>query len=159
MASYVVLERRPVTGSRPETVFVRDDFSVLALIFPIVWLLWYRLWFAALMLLLVSGAIGIAGEYLAPGAATVLAGTAVSLFVALEGPAWRIAHYRRDGFVEAGTVVARDLDDAEIRWFSGHAAPEAANVPRPAPQPSAFGRTPRETDGDVLFGYAEEPAR
>jgi hypothetical protein len=158
MASYVVLERRPVTGSRPETVFVRDHFSVLALVFPLIWLLWHRLWFAALMLLLVSAAIGMAGEYLVPGAAMFLVGTAISFFVALEGPAWRIARCRRGGFAEAGTVVARDLDDAEIRWFTGQAAP-LLPPPLPTVAKQAAVPPPLPHSSDMIFGFSEEPAR
>lgn len=143
MASFVVVERRPVAGSRVETEFVRDDFSFAALVLPLVWLLWHRLWFAALMLLLVSVGIGIAGD-LTPGAAMAFAGFCVNLFVALEGPAWRLARFRRLGFVEAGSVIARDLDEAEIRWFAGRGArikPEplgrhavAAETAAPAPE-------------------------
>ena len=106
MASYVVLERRPAAGRRIETELVRDEFSYLALIFPLIWLLWYRLWFAAIVLLLVSVGIGMIGEYLAPGVAMVVAGFLLSFFVALEGSAWRIARFRRLGYLETGMVVA-----------------------------------------------------
>ncbi|QKV19816.1 DUF2628 domain-containing protein [Oricola thermophila] len=159
MASYVVLERRPVAGSRPDTVFVRDEFSFLALFFPLVWLLWHRLWFAALMLLLVSAAIGITGQYVAPGLAMAVAGIAVSLHVALEGPAWRMARHWRDGFVEAGTVVARNLDDAEIRWFTGRGKPADIPAAGPARRLAGSQSNSRQPEGDVLFGFGEEPAR
>ena len=159
MASYVVMERRPVTGSRPETVFVRDDFSVLALLFPLIWLLWYRLWFAALMLLLVSAGIGLAGEYLAPGAAMGFAGFVVALFVALEGPAWRMARYRRDGFKDTGTVIAASLEEAEIYWFAGHGEAETARTAPPAPQQPGFGRAAAEAQSDMLLGFAGENGR
>ncbi|GAB4357659.1 MAG: DUF2628 domain-containing protein [Oricola sp.] len=158
MASYVVLERSPVAGERPETAFVRDGFSVLALVFPLVWLVWHRLWFAAVMLLFVSAAIGMAGEYLAPGPALALAGLAVSLYVALEGPSWRMARYRRAGFVDAGTVIARNLDDAEIRWFSGRAG---SGGPRPAGAAMKPARVPPPLapSSDVMFGFGAEPGR
>ncbi|MFZ2099709.1 MAG: DUF2628 domain-containing protein [Oricola sp.] len=159
MASYVVMERRPLTGTRSETVFVRDDFSVLALLFPLIWLLWHRLWFAAVLLLLVSGVLGVTGEYLAPGMAIGLAGLAVSLFVALEGPAWRMAVYRRRGYGDAGTVIADNLDDAELRWFADHGAPSpAAPLTAVAMKPHA-GPPPLPQRGDMLFGFAGEAGR
>lgn len=157
MASYVVLERRPVTGSRPETVFVRDEFSLLALVIPLIWLLWHRLWFAAVILLLVSAALGMTGEYLAPGAAMFFAGIAVSFYVALEGHSWRIARYRRAGFVDAGTVIARNLDDAEIRWFTGHATLQPP--PLPATAKPAATPPPLPDNSDMMFGFGAEPAR
>jgi glutamine amidotransferase len=86
MASYVVLERRPAAGRRIETELVRDDFSVLALIFPLIWLLVAPALVRGDVLLLVSIGIGMIGEYLAPGPAMVVAGFVVSFFVALEGP-------------------------------------------------------------------------
>lgn len=159
MASYVVLERRAVSGSRPETAFVRDEFSFLALLVPLVWLLWHRLWFAALMLLLVSVGIGLTGEYLLPGPVAGLAALAVNVFVALEGPAWRIARCRRNGFAEVGTVVARDLDDAEIRWFAGRGVAPAVPALRAADTHASVPPALPERQSDMLFGFAEEPAR
>jgi hypothetical protein len=155
MASYVVMERMPVSGTRPETVFVRDEFSFLALVFPLVWLLWYRLWFAALMLFLLSGALGLVGEFLAPGAAIGFAGIVVSFFVALEGPSWRIARYRRDGYVDAGTIVAPGLEEAELRWFAGHGAQKPAEPVRPAALKADPAPPPLPPQSDMLFGFNE----
>ena len=154
MASYVVLERRPAAGRRTDTQFVRDEFSFVALVFPLVWLLWQRLWFAAVMLLLVTIGIGMIGEYVAPGAAIFLAGLVVSFFVALEGPAWRVARFRRLGYLEMGAVVAPDLEEAELRWFNGRGVPRrpasvtgrARAVPPPLPA----------SEGDMVFGFAGE---
>lgn len=155
MASYVVLERRPAAGRRIETELVRDEFSYLALVFPLVWLLWYRLWFAALVLLLVSVGVGMIGEYLAPGLAMVVAGFVVSFFVALEGPAWRVARFRRLGYMETGAVVAPSLSEAEIRWFAGSRAPQ-----KPAPVTKHRAATPpplpSSDHSDMVFGFAGE---
>lgn len=155
MASYVVMQRRSGSPSRPETAFVRDDFSFPALIFPLVWLVWHRLWFAALMLLLVSAGIGMTGEYLAPGAAMVLAGLVVSFYVALEGPAWRLARFRRLGYREVGAVIASNLDDAEIRWFAGRGAPKPVDRLRPAAMRSGALPPPLPPQSDMLFGYGD----
>ena len=152
MASFVILERRPITGGRVETEFVRDDFSFSALVFPLLWLLWHRLWFAALMLLLVSAGIGLASEYLAPGAALVLAGFVVSVFVALEGPAWRLERFRRQGFAETGAVIARNLDEAEIRWFHGRGAPRK---PEPVAMHPLSGSASASEGPGMVFGFGE----
>jgi len=153
MASYVVMQRRSGAPSRPDTTFVRDEFSFPALIVPLVWLVWHRLWFAALMLLLVSAGIGMAGEYIAPGAAMFFAGLVVSVYVALEGPAWRLARFRRLGYSEVGAVIASNLDDAEIRWFAGRGAPKSVDRPRPAAMRSGVLPPPLPPQSDMLFGY------
>lgn len=156
MASYVVLERRPAAGRRIETELVRDEFSYLALIFPLIWLLWYRLWFAAIVLLLVSVGIGMIGEYLAPGVAMVVAGFLLSFFVALEGSAWRIARFRRLGYLETGMVVAPSLSEAEIRWFAGSGTPPQKPAPmtrHKAPTPPPL---PASDHSDMVFGFAGE---
>ncbi|MAS06932.1 MAG: hypothetical protein CL534_19920 [Ahrensia sp.] len=156
MASYVVLERRPAAGRRIETELVRDEFSYLALIFPLIWLLWYRLWFAAVVLLLVSVGIGMIGEYLAPGLAMVVAGFVVSFFVALEGPAWRIAKFRRLGYLETGMVVAPSLNEAEIRWFAGSGAPPPKPAPVTKQRAAAPPPLPASDHSDMVFGFAGE---
>lgn len=120
MASFVVME--PPRGTPTDrTRFVRDGFSFLALLFPFLWLLWHRLWIEAA---LVFGFMMLAGtlaetqawaEPLAP--LTLLAG----LYVALEGPALRMAGLARRGWHEAGVVEAADSDEAELRWFGRNA--------------------------------------
>tara|TARA_Y100000815_G_scaffold107521_3_gene96249 strand:- start:27501 stop:27974 length:474 start_codon:yes stop_codon:yes gene_type:complete len=156
MASYVVLERRPAAGRRIETELVRDEFSYLALIFPLVWLLWYRLWFAAIVLLLVSVGIGMIGEYLAPGPAMFVAGLVVSFFVALEGSAWRIAKFRRLGYLETGAVVAPSLSEAEIRWFAGSGAPPQKPAPVTGHKVATPPPLPAADHPDMVFGFAGE---
>lgn len=157
MASYVVMERRPLTGTRPDTVFVRDDFSYLALLFPLVWLLWHRLWFWAVLLVIVSATLAIVGEYLAPGAAVGLAGFAISIFVALEGPAWRMDRLRRGGYADIGTVVAPGLEEAEIRWFAGRGQKAPAAPPAPVPMTrTPVTPPPLSHRGDMLLGFPGE---
>lgn len=156
MASYVVLERRPAAGRRIETELVRDEFSYLALIFPLIWLLWYRLWFAAIVMLLVSIGIGMIGEYLAPGPAMVVAGFLVSFFVALEGSAWRIARFRRLGYMETGMVVAPSLSEAEIRWFAGSGTPPHKPAPVTGHKMTTPPPLPTSDHSGMVFGFAGE---
>ena len=154
MASYVVMERRSAAGSRPETVFVRDEFSFLALFLPVVWLLWHRLWFAAVMMIIVSIGLAMTGEWLGGSAAITLAGLVLGFFVALEGPQWRIAQYRREGYAERAALQAASLQEAEIRWFV-HPGEEAAATPPPmVSAPSRADARP-----DMLFGFSDGAGR
>lgn len=139
MARFVVLE--PDTGSADAAVFVRDGFHVLALVLPFVWLLFQRLWFEAFAVLGVSLLLGLAGGFFGIGHAVPLLSLLVGLFVALEGPQWKIARLVRKGFRICAALEAADLDEAEIRYFTGRAAPEAA--PAKMPLPVWDDRTPR----------------
>lgn len=137
MARFVVLE--PDGGPAEQAVFVRDGFHLLALLLPFVWLLFQRLWFAAFTVLGVSILLGLAGGLLGIGHAVPLFSLLVGLFVALEGPQWTIARLTRKGFRARAALEAANLDEAEIRYFSGREAPEPAKPPLPV----GDGRTPR----------------
>lgn len=159
MASYVVMQR--ASGAGMDTVFVRDAFSGVALVFPVLWLLWNRLWFAALMLFIVSVGLALVGDLVIPGSgpATMLAGLVIGLFVALEGPVWRIGRFHRKDYAVAGTVDARNLDEAEIRWFTQHAAVRAGRSPATVAWSETASGAAVEPQTDMLFGFAGGESR
>jgi hypothetical protein len=126
MTRFVVMDppsRRPAA----ETVFVRDRFSWLALLFPFVWLLWNRLWLATIGFVAASAAVAFAFRALGSGY-TQFAILALCALVALEGPTWRLAKLRRLGYTEAAILNADSLDDAE-RIYAEGAANEAPARP------------------------------
>lgn len=101
-----------------KTVFIKDGFSVLALVLPVVWLLINRLWFEAFSVLALIILLGFAGTLLeAPNMGSLLS-LLLSLFVALEGSNWKITKLRRKGYRESATIDAPNLDEAEIRYFT-----------------------------------------
>ncbi|PWL19544.1 DUF2628 domain-containing protein [Falsochrobactrum shanghaiense] len=136
MAQFVVLE--PAGAARMESaeqaVFVRDGFSVLALILPVVWLLGHRLWFEAIAVLGVTILLGFAGSLLGIADTVPLLSLLVSLFVALEGSHWKIARLRRKGYRERAAIEANNLDEAEIRYFSALDAGAKTLEQKPAPE-------------------------
>lgn len=101
-----------------KTVFIKDGFSALALVLPIVWLLINRLWFEAFCVLALIILLGFAGTMLEIANVGPLLSLLLSLFVALEGSNWKVAKLRRKGFRECATIDARNLDEAEIRYFT-----------------------------------------
>ncbi|EFM57892.1 DUF2628 domain-containing protein [Brucella inopinata] len=159
MAQFVVLEPtgaeafsgKTGAGSPSEkAVFVHNGFSILALVFPFVWLLMQRLWFEAFAVLGITILLGLAGTYLGIDDAVPLLAILVSLFVALEGVGWKIAKLERQGYVQRAVIEAADLDEAEIRYFIGRDGVETASADIPVPQwgqqvprpaPSTFGAT------------------
>ncbi|WP_420960526.1 DUF2628 domain-containing protein [Brucella sp. IR073] len=143
MASYVVMKPPAETGkgAAERTVFVRDGFSFLALIMPVLWLLFYRLWFEAGLVLVAAVALGLAGEYWsAPGTTTFLT-FLISILVALEGNNWRLSALRRKGYADKGVIEADDREEADIRYFTDGAAARATRKKRASrsatPQPDA----------------------
>lgn len=118
MASYVVM--RPGSGDErhERTAFIRDGFSVIAFLVPLIWLLWHRLWAETVLLLAVGVLIGAAGEFaLLPEAAIVLLSLLANLLVGLEGQGRRIARLRRKGLSEDAVIWASSIEDAEERYF------------------------------------------
>ena len=139
MAIYVVME--PPGASEDDAaeraVMVRDGFSLVAFILPLVWLLWHRLWIEAFVAFVASVVLMALGETTGFAFAGAALSLLVSLFVALEGPALRIAALRRRGWREWGAVEGDSAADAEIRYLAGEdegpvAGPWTAE-PRPAP--------------------------
>lgn len=140
MASWVIMENRAEDRSGAGTVFVRDGFSVVAFIVPLLWLLWHRLWIEALVLLAIAAGVAAASTFGGLAGAEPFVSALVSLFVGLEGPDLRLRALARRGWREAGVVEAASRDEAEYRWFGAErsvgepsaAAPRAAAFHKPA---------------------------
>lgn len=118
MASYVVM--RPDSGDerRERTAFIRDGFSVIAFLVPLIWLLWHRLWGETVLLIAAGILIGAAGELgLLPEWAIILISLLVNLLAGFEGQGRRIARLRRKGFAEEAVIWASSIEDAEARYF------------------------------------------
>lgn len=142
MASYIVMEPpSDGLGTKPEgTRLIRDGFSWVAFILPPLWLLWHRLWFAAVLAFLVLGALSFVGENQGLALAGSLLTLLVSFIVGFEGAALQVAALRRAGWTEWGVVEAENFADAETRYAFGREAPQPAVElvePRPTIVPAA----------------------
>lgn len=112
MASYVVME--PAGDRTGESaVYIRDAFAPLAVILPVVWLLWHRLWIEAVLTLVAMMGISAALDWLGASQLAGLAALLTGLYVALEGSALRMAAARRKGFTEKAVIDAASRDEAE----------------------------------------------
>ncbi len=136
-SSYVVMQPPGDTGSE-RTRFVRDGFVVWALVFSFLWLAWHRLWVEALVVFALALLVGVLGETTGWGAALAPAVSLVSLYVALEAGALRVAGLERRGWTQAGVVDAANPEEAEIRWFAGEGQTASEPV-APLPIPPAPG--------------------
>lgn len=146
MASYVVME----SPDRADAAYVRDGFHVWAFLFGPLWLLWNRLWIEALLVFAAMSLIGVATTLSgAPQVAPWLS-LLLSVFVGLEGPALRLAAYRRRGWKDAGVVIAGNAGDAEIRHVYAMADAPAASAPAPASTPAPIAPIRPAQSGPVL---------
>ncbi|MDF1776456.1 MAG: DUF2628 domain-containing protein [Rhizobiaceae bacterium] len=151
MASFVVLVP---DDNEEEAVIIRDGFSILALILPFLWLLWHRLWFAAAMVILASIGLGAAMQLL-PDWVTVfaVASMLLSLFIALEGNAMRIASKERQGWRLRAIVEAQNRATAEEIYFAP--TNEAAGTAPVKPESTLLAR---QTLGQKTAGW-QTPSR
>ncbi len=160
MSVYTVHEpplRAADAAANPERfVFVRDGFSVWALLLAPLWMLWHRLWLVLAIYILVC--IGIEVGLLVLGASTsvtTLVAIFVSLLVGLEAGTLRRFTLARRGWSNVGVISGDDLEDAERRFFdawlrqapSRSGAPSAPSAAAPAPHrapqaPSVIGLFP-----------------
>lgn len=149
MAIYVVMEPAESRAADPDRVaYVRDGFSLIAFLVPLLWLLWRRLWIEALLVFAAGLALGALGQALDfDPLAAIAFSLLIGLYVGLEGAALRIAALRRRGWREWGVVEADDLDEAETRYLAetipdsakAAAVEEARSRTRPAGMGPALG--------------------
>lgn len=122
MTVYSVYE--PAGEADPERradkiAFVKEGFNWLALIVPVIWLLYRRMWLEALaflaLFLTLPALFGSdpAGKEI--GGFVSLGMVVVFAFMANDLRAWSL---RRRGFGFAGTASGRDRVEAELRFFS-----------------------------------------
>lgn len=127
-------------GALEQAIVVKDAFSWLAFLTPVLWFLYFRHWLAAFGALTVFfGALALAQFFpVQPG--TVLPLLLVfRYFIGLEASAIRGWSLRRRGFSLADVMVARDQVEAETalfrRWLTAEASREvvATTVAKAAP--------------------------
>jgi hypothetical protein len=133
------------TGGASEadrTIFVKDGFCWPALIIPVIWMLYRRMWIVLCFYALFAVAIELAGRFLGAPTATAL-GILGALYLGVEGNTLRRWTLARRGFAERAVVDGRSIAEAEIRFFHRLAsAPDnadqvAAGAPAsPAARPS-----------------------
>lgn len=118
-------------------ILVRDGFNWAAFFFSVLWMLWHRLWLAALATLLVLVGASAALEALAISeGAAALASVLLAVLIGLEGSSLRRWTYARRGSPVVDVVSAPDYESADALACSRFVArAEAARAPMPVPPP------------------------
>ncbi len=140
--------------------FVREGFSWVALLVPLLWLVYHRMWIEFVVLLLVYIGLQLAFGSDAQGQAlTAWAGLAISVLFAFEANDLRTASLERRGYRLAGVASGRDRVDAErsffVKWLPEQ---ERAASITPPPRRETAARTPlpRE-EGEEVIGLFPQP--
>ncbi len=145
MATFLVLIPPGAKSGDENARIVRDRFSWVAFVLPVIWLLWHRAWLAAAL----AFAVQALGAAIADHAIFGLAGLgiclATHLLVALEGPAMLVAGLERRGWTVDAVISADDRATAEEIYYTETPADEEQardSVSLPAAETSARRHAP-----------------
>jgi len=134
MAIYSVYLPPEATGpdnlldsDRARIAFLADGKSVLALVVPLIWLIWQRLWLPLAIYFLVVTVIITVTQFLSPQLGLVLS-VLPGFFLFLEGRELIRRRYERQGWHFDGVIEAPDEISAETRYFSNHELNPAQSI-------------------------------
>jgi hypothetical protein len=122
MKSYTVHRKRRTIGQpnaeADATVFVREGFSWPALLVPLLWAVYHRLWLVLLgyVVVAVGGNVLIAAAGF-PSEVNFVASAAIQVLFAAEACDLRRWTLARRGFEVAALIVAKNEIEAESRYF------------------------------------------
>ncbi len=168
MTVYSVYEpptQAPDIAERAERLaFVKEGFSWVALLVPILWLLFYRMWVEFILLALVYVALQLAFGTEAQGQALVgWASLAIAVLFALEANDLRAASLERRGYRLVGVASGRGRVEAERSFFSAwlpqqakaaQHEPERSHEPRREADP---GPSRPRGEGEEVIGLFPRP--
>jgi Protein of unknown function (DUF2628) len=134
--------------------FVRDGFSRSAFVFGGFWLVSKRLWLSALIFAVLIVGVWAASAFLnlplrVPFGISLL----LSILLGLEGSSLQRWRFRRRGWSEAGLVSARDLEEAELRFF------DQQGIASTKPTAKSEARPVAAQEGGVIGLFPEPGAR
>ena len=161
MAAYTVFEPPPRSGG-PEVdperfCFVHDSFSWWAFLLGPLWMLWCRLWLVLTGYVVLMAVLPFVLAQLGASRDMILFVVfLIALLLGFEGSTLARWTLRRRRWRELGTVVGKNREEAERRFFNVWTAHEAARMQPPAAPPSAPRPAARSYAPDVI-GLFPEP--
>lgn len=150
MASYLAMKPSGSAHNPDAVRFVRDGFSWFALVLPLIWMLFNRMWLIALLFFAAQFVVAFGSDLLGhPEAGSVLL-LGMNVLVALESGVLRERALLSKGWTTEAVISADTIDDAETLFFHGLDLP----VTMPAPAPAA-NRPSRNPWGGASLGPFE----
>ena len=167
MTVYSVYEpptQAPDTAERAERLaFVKEGFSWIAFLVPLLWLLLYRMWVEFILLALVYVALQLAfGTSDQAQALIGWASLAIGVLFGFEANDLRVASLERRGYRLVGVTSGRGRTDAERSFFSGWLTQQARGAREPErthePRHEADPGPPRPRgEGEEVIGLFPRP--
>lgn len=119
MRTYTVNANASLPAEEERLRFVKEGIAWWALVTPLFWFLYHRLWWEAAAYFGLSFALALGGEALGAGEDIVLvASLFVQLLVALEANDLRRLGLARKGYRSVSVVSAQNEADAELRFHA-----------------------------------------
>ncbi|WP_068311226.1 DUF2628 domain-containing protein [Polycladidibacter hongkongensis] len=157
MTTYLALMPKSASNAQPSVLdmerahFVKDRFTWLAFFFPIIWLLFHRMWLVFLGYIAAIAVLILLTPYTSEYTSGALS-FVFSLVFAFEAGALRNWTLQRKGFVLRDVINASSRAEAEQRFFdklSGAAPEEPTGAPQDRPA-----MPPLQSGGSGVVGYS-----
>lgn len=118
MPSYTIFEKAdlPAMEAIESIELVKNEFSWLAFLLPIVWIFIKRLWWVLLAYLVLMAGFSMLELYL-PVWSSMLASAIIAFLIALEAPTLQSWSLRQKGYREVTTLYAEDKEHCETRYI------------------------------------------
>lgn len=147
---------RSMETTTDKYVFVRDGFYLWAMIVPVIWMLYHRLWLALIGYIVLSVAMALVLSRLGVSSGTAfIAFAMVSILIGLEAASLRRRKFSGRKWRQLDVVVADDEEAAERRFFDRHVGQLAPSVSstwadRGPQQPSSAPYHPQAASSDII---------
>ena len=145
-------------ADRTRLVFIKDGIAWFALLVPVLWILWHRLWLTLLYYVAFVLIVAWIGRLSGDNLATIAAILGQILF-ALEANNIRRWSLHSRGWSDVGESFGRNLEEAEMRYFLKpspgrvEAGRKSETIAR-----AAYPHRP-DREEDTIFGLFPEPER
>ncbi|WP_310621768.1 DUF2628 domain-containing protein [Flexibacterium corallicola] len=155
MAVYMVMsppDTAAQSSHRPKSKsprFIRDGFHWLALLFPLLWMLFNRMWL--IFIISIAGLIIMQTALSAfPVMPSVIIVALFSIFIALEAGALKAWSLKRKNWSVIDIVSGSNLEEAEARFFSRWANSPDINREMPIGSGSSTKSQPKMSKNSVI---------
>lgn len=110
----------PPNNNLEQVKFVQEKFSYVAFLFTLFWALYNRLYTTSCMVLfaILFVAYLVDSSYISNLSALVINTLGISLFCGLNATDWLQNALSKKGFECVGVILAHNLEDAQMRFFS-----------------------------------------
>jgi len=140
---------RTMDTTTDKYVFVRDGFYFWAMVAPVIWMLYHRLWLALIGYIALTVAMGFVLSRLGVGSgAAFIAFGLLAILVGLEAASLRRRKFSGRKWRQLDVVVADDEEAAERRFFDRHASQLA---PAPASPQAWADRGPQQPSSPAPY--------